>query len=259
MPKLFKVKASLFLLIGLIILCGCADNHVNKSARNGHQSNQGKEIKKDHRETKKISLSKIFTNETSKKNRQTPINTVIHEIEWELSTGKKVSPSKNDVLLDSTLGNQSVVAVKVPNTAIPWWNVIFLSYSDHQQWVIKSVVEAPIRKLNDDVKGLNIPMKKYTVINDNLGEKPTWVFADREHVIVICKYPEYSFSPPKGTKAIHLKGHEAFIHTQNKQSTLYYFDSEKLVWISGNMSETKIRDLAASLPSATSADFPNRR
>jgi hypothetical protein len=42
-----KVKISLFLLIGLIALCGCADDHVNKSAQNGHQNNQVKEMKKN--------------------------------------------------------------------------------------------------------------------------------------------------------------------------------------------------------------------
>lgn len=58
-------------------------------------------------------------------------------------------------------------------------------------------------------------------------------------------------------KEVSLKeGMKAWVNSQNKITNLYYMDEGKIVWISGNMNEIKIIDLAKSLALVSSPDFP---
>lgn len=250
---IFRHACTIFVMLP-ILLNGCSASHSGNQVKHEIQPNHTKA--KENSQAASLSLDQMRMTEAPKDEQQTPLDTVTHVVKWKFSDEKDVVPSKKNILWETHLGSEAVVATKVPKLKDSRLNLFALSFHDGK-WGIKNVTDAPIDRLEDHVKGLTLPMQKYAVITSDFDGKSIWNITDGKRTVMIALYPQFSFSMPEGTKTIPFKGDEAFVNTRSKtQSLFYYFDQEKLIWIYGDLSESEIIKLANSLPSAGSPSFP---
>lgn len=204
-----------------------------------------------------ISLTTITANDAPPEKRKTPIQSVMSQIIWELSNNEKIAASSNAILWNVTFGDESVVVTKVPKTSKIWYNIPLLKKKNNT-WIIDGYIDFPVstEEKTYNNKGLALPMNKFDTMNISLSNRYIWAFANDTRLVIISKSPNKSFVPQKNFTSVLLKKPGSHIKLDPNQCTLYYFDSNQLIWISGNISQSEIIALANSLPSITSPNFP---
>jgi hypothetical protein len=254
MFRLFYQLLYVVLLTFSFILISCTETTPRHHAKYEPQTKNIKENIK----VKPVNLNQIIMKEAPNEHKNDPLDVVIYGTEWTFSNGEVDSPAKKDILWATTLGNEAVVTVKVPKINESRINIFSLTLNNGK-WMIRNMVDVPTFNLDDHIKGLHLPFTKYTVSESHFDHKSSWEITDGQKMIMIAKYPRFTFTPPKETNKININDHEAFVNTMsNGQSLLYYFDQEKLIWIAGNLTKNEIINLAKSLPSATSPYFPGK-
>ncbi|SDY69922.1 DUF4367 domain-containing protein [Thermoactinomyces sp. DSM 45892] len=224
--------------------------------------------------------------EASLELRKKPDQGVLNQVTWTNSDKKEVTPSKKDILFYVTYNNESTTVAKVPDVSIPTYYVFQQVPDEEGQekgWRVKGVMDAVVDKsdsFKEESSQLKLPMQDYVAGNfkdEKNKQKVMWVFAGEKQVVLIQKYP-YSvqvkpdnqvknsplpklpvgnFDPADPNKPEDLKDRDfKYFQGAYKQSILYYKDNGNLVWISGNISESEIKKLAESLPTAKSPNFP---
>lgn len=208
-------------------------------------------------EKENVSLATVIAKETPSKRRQTPAQSVISQITWELSNKQKVAASSDAIQWDVTFGSEGTVAAKLPGTTQSWYNIALLKIKDNG-WIIEGFIDFPVPKETKipDKKGLALPLNKFNTMNMSLSSRHVYAFANDTKVIAISKSPQKSFIRPNGYYLVSSQKPDAYIKSDAHQSSLYYFDSDHLVWIGGNISQAEIITLANSLASVTSTSFP---
>jgi hypothetical protein len=134
----------------------------------------------------KIKLKTIIANSVPIEKAQTLEQVIINGLEWEFSNGEKAYPSKEFILWSRELDKQAMAVVKVSKTSNPWYNLVFLSYNQHQ-WEIQGFIDSPINKedLLTEKNGLNLPIQKFVVAKLSLEsqKKNIWLFADEKNLL----------------------------------------------------------------------------
>ncbi|SFS52701.1 protein of unknown function [Marininema halotolerans] len=230
----------MILLLVLAIMTGCS----TIQDRNPEQAknSSGKEIS-----NKGISVKKLFLREAPLIKSKTPVQAVLHQMEWVLSDHSKVVPLNKDILWSVTFGDQGVVAVKVPKTKPVLYNILNLE-NEKGKWVINGINECPVDNNLLEINSFGDPL-----LIDSKDKQMLWAYGDKKRVVVIGKSPEKPFIQPPGIKSITVKGYKFFVgKISTNESLLYYFDSENMIWISGNISESEIIRLAKELQSPDS-------
>ncbi|MFC4619285.1 hypothetical protein ACFO4N_11225 [Camelliibacillus cellulosilyticus] len=203
-----------------------------------------------------VTVKTVITSEAPSEVRQTPESTVIHELVWELSSGEKVRITQDDILWTSTLGHDSLVVLMVPKVTDREYTLVALHY-DKGKWILDYMGTTTTANAHGGFKNLKLPMPDYSIEEYDSDDKKTWLFTDGQTFIALRVYPETAAHTMDSSKTIQVHGHEAYLNTTNrKQTTLYYTENEKLVWLNGNVNESQIRELATSLPSPVSEFFP---
>jgi len=134
--------------------------------------------------------------------------------------------------------------------------------NDNDEWVIDGMLRTGYieDQLYTEKEGLDIPFKQFNHIGLKLNdEKQIWTYSDKTRIVNITKYPRFSFTEPSNTKTVALKNqNEAYISNDNKNNPfLYYYDTENIILLSGNLTEKQMLNLANSLPSVDANEFPS--
>lgn len=205
-----------------------------------------------------ITLATVIAKDSPPEKRKTPIQSVMNQITWELSNKEKYRANCEAILWDVSFGTEGTVATKVPKTSQPWYNIALLKVKNNA-WIIDGLMDFPVscEETTSNNRGLAVPMTDFNTMTMTLSDRCVHAFADDKKVIVISKSPKPQlFDPTNGFKPVGSKKTNALIKSDPKQSTLYYFDSKYLIWISGNISQSEILNLTNSLPPVDSPDFP---
>lgn len=190
-----------------------------------------------------------------------PADAVLHQYEVMFENGDSQFPKESDLISESTLGKNSIVAIRSPE-GIHKYAILLYAFEKH--WFIDGMLRLGFSEKNfeTDTKGLALPMKAFNTVKIVIrDEKEVWAFVDQERVITIARINQYPFTENPETKKIVLKnGVTAHLSTDRmNQDFLYYFDTNKIIVVSGNIREAELMELANSLPSALSATFPFTR
>ncbi|ASS76292.1 hypothetical protein CIG75_15960 [Tumebacillus algifaecis] len=205
-------------------------------------------------------LLSIRANYAPPEKKQTPTQSALHQLVWELSNSEKRSPTPQDIQWTTTFLQNSVVMLKVPVTD-PWFNLVFLSQQE-QEWTMFGYANLPVTtdRMNSSKNGLNLPMNSFNSahLSDSTNTHFIWAFLDEAKHVVIWKYPHTApFSVNANAKVVSINGREGWYATQETDSGyLYYIEQGHVVWLTGNVTESELLSVARSLPSSTSHSFP---
>lgn len=245
-----KYICVLFLLIFGI---GCNSNASVKPV-----DSNPKEINKNKSDSQVI-VKEIVTNDSDQK--QTPEQSVFNQVKWKFSNDKVIAASKESLLQSSVLGKNGFVFLRLPETTKPWYNVIYLRNKD-DYWNISGAIDMPIVETHTEKSGIEIPMENFSVAKLKTLNSPkdnVWAFANETKYLTISKYAREPFTLPAGFEEISINEHAAWVKTENDStSSLFYYDSDQLIWIVGKLSKSEVENLAKSLPSANSPFFPSK-
>lgn len=243
-------------IVTIYTLTACSPNHESE------QTTVKKETKTFSEKTfpsveKNVTVKSIISQNPTQTN--TAMNTVKTSIQWELSNGNKVTPVKNSFKWSATLGSDAIIALKVPNTTLEWYNYYVLENTNNI-WGIKGIIDSPVEKaqLSKNKKGIEIPLNSFAASDLDIGkERKVWTFYNNDKAIMISCYPEEAISAVH-YHMIKIKGRDAYVSSKKNRTSLFYFDEGKRIWIYGDMSKSQAIELAKSLPLTSSRYFPFR-
>lgn len=188
-----------------------------------------------------------------------PADAIIHQYEVKFNNGEKEFPNKNSIISETILDNKSILTIKSPEGE---HNYSVFLYENKNQWTLEGMIRLDSSENYSDKLGLNLPMKKFNSSSLNFEKnREVWAFVDKNSIITIARFDRYPITSDLKVKEINLKnGNLAFISKDNYQNSfLYYFDSNKTIIISGNVGEKGLINLANSLPSSISNNFPSSK
>ncbi|AWX58055.1 hypothetical protein AB432_024785 [Brevibacillus brevis] len=193
-------------------------------------------------------------------NVSSPSEAVVHQYEVGFKDGATEFPKKDSVIFETTLGEKSIVAIRSPEGKNNF-AVFLYEHNPSSSWGVYGLVRLLGNTEFTDKEGLQLPFEKFNATKMNIPEKEVnaWVFANEKEIVTITVYKRFPFTPSSDRETILLKnGNEAYIGKDHlKNSYLYYFDTEKIIVVSGNVAKQKFIDVANSLPLVTSALFPS--
>lgn len=243
--KLRLLFLLLFLLIGIV--AGCQqDKTVIVKPESQHSEN--KEVKQ------------IIINEAPQ-NINSPSKAVLSQYEVEFENGEKIFPNNSSIISETILDSKSIVTIHSPEGENKY-SIFLYEYKDN--WIMNGFLrlEATEKESFTNKEGLDLPMDKFNANKMTLKEnEEVWAFVDKKNIVTIARFDRFPFNENPGTRKISLQnGIEANISNDSmKNSYLYYFDSQKIIVVSGNVSEEEIINIANSLPSSVSPDFPSTK
>lgn len=246
--KMFFIYA---LLLLLAVVAGCSDKLVSEKDKPSVElpsvTEKYEKIVKD---------AEILE---APENVSTPSEAVTKQFKVNFEDGSHLFPKKNDMIFETVLGENAITAFRSPEGENHY--AVFV-YTQNENWTMNGLMRFFVDESSfSDSKGLQLPMNNFNVqylkVSEDKLNREFWAFYDENHVITVSRMDSYSFSNPSSAKEITLKnGTKAFIVSGLEQSSLFYFDVNKVIILSGNIEENEMVALANSLPSAESADFP---
>jgi hypothetical protein len=188
-----------------------------------------------------------------------PSNSVLKQYEVIFNNGKTKFLTKSSIISETTLGTKSIVSIKSPEGKNKY--AVFL-YEYDTQWYMDGLLRLGFydHKAYTNTEGLALPFEKFNAHNIKLKDnKDIWAFVDKKTIVTIARFDRFSFTNDSSTKEIKLNNSNiAYLGKDPmNQQFLYFFDHEKIIVVSGNISEEKLINLANSLPPALSASFPS--
>ncbi|MDC3413343.1 hypothetical protein NC797_10430 [Aquibacillus sp. 3ASR75-11] len=248
-----KLKVFFLLLLVIGVIIGCQDDKSN--TKKGTEKVVTEPEK--NRVVKEIVLSEAPSDITS------PSEAVVYQYGVVFENGEKEFPTKDSIISETTLGDRSIVTIHSPEGKNKY--TVFL-YENKGHWTMTDLMQ--LETLKDDQfaekTGLNLPMEEFNIgrmmlnVNDN---EDIWAFVNENNIITIARLNRFPFREPLGTTNVRLKrGAKGYLSNgPNGNSFLYYFDSQKIVILAGNISKSEIISLANSMPSVTSPFFPTSK
>lgn len=232
------------LFILMIVLAGCSDEK-------GVATKQAESVKVVAAKVKEVKVNEAPPEASS------PAEAALSQYEVIMDNGESKFPAEESLITETIFGRNGVVALHSPEGADQF--AIFL-YGFDKQWFVEGVIR--LKYLEEEAytgkAGLALPMDSFNTANIEIGEeKEIWAFADKEKLVTIGRYDRFDFQAVESELVSLNNGIEAYVtEDQFNNPNLYYFDSEKLITVSGNLNLEELIEIANSLPSAHSTSFP---
>ncbi|WP_269318502.1 hypothetical protein [Exiguobacterium sp. KJ 601] len=248
----FKMLFTCSLLLLLGITVGCIEKTESLVDNSSVESTPNADIP-----NKKVKSAEVL--EVSE-NTLTPAEAVTQQFKVNFEDGSHLFPKKEDLVFETILGENAITTFRSPEGENHY--ATFIYTRDHN-WTMNGLMRFFVDESSTlDSKGLKLPMDDFSVqylqIPEDSLSREVWAFYDEKHVITVSRMDAYSFSNPSDTTEISLEnGNEAFVVSNSKESFVFYYDTDKLIIVSGNIEASKLVELTNSLPPADSADFPS--
>lgn len=246
------------LLILFVVLSGCQEDKSKQLSKETIIENT--KAPNGQSKVTKIQEVESVTVVEAPKNISSPSEAVTYQYKVTFKDGKEVFPQKNDIVFETTLGDTSIVAIRSPEGETNY-TVFLYEHKNAQKWIVNGFLRLQGSTGFTNKEGLDLPMEKFNTLNLKIPEKniKVWTFANEKEIVTITVYNRFPFVERNNPEKISLSNrNEAYVSEDYfKNSYLYYFDSEKIIVISGNSSKQNIINLANSLPFVNSAFFPS--
>ncbi|WP_416729780.1 DUF4367 domain-containing protein [Fictibacillus sp. JL2B1089] len=181
----------------------------------------------------------------------------VHQYEFVYTNKKKLLPSQSSLVNEVRLGDNSLVIL---NTQKYDRNFVVFDYKNIDgRWNIQNIVTLDVLdgEYFKNKEKLNLPFNEFVVAKYTDNNPKLWTFANKEKIVTIAKHDRFTFQDQQAQKKT-VGDKELYVHTKEKNSYVYYFDSESVILLSGNLNEEDLIELAASLPSANESSFPTK-
>ncbi|EIT86042.1 hypothetical protein A374_06971 [Fictibacillus macauensis ZFHKF-1] len=196
---------------------------------------------------------------------KTPAESIIHQMIVHFKNGEKKKPTKADIISEATIGRQSILTIHSPEGKN---NYAFFYYEKKKKtntWEISYIIRQrmgprPKDMWDSNEEGLQLPMKTFDKLEADVNKDAhLWTLGDTKNNIVSIFTFKRSGAITDPAKEIVLKSkkQEAYLSVDTFNNPfLFYFDSGKVVMLSGNLSKEQLVHLADGLPSVHSSYFP---
>lgn len=225
-------------------------------------SEETKSIKKDRDEVETIEVTTspewIGTLvEDVPKGTESLSDAVVQQITLQYKDGSEGHLSTKDVIYETAVGGIGLVAMAHPNQT-PSFGVYH--YSRDGEWIMHGMKHFGITDASDKRRhNLALPQDLMYTIDSEIDdvERPVklWTLYDETQLVTILMTD--AFSVVDGER-IH--GHadevERYRLNQPNGNGIYYISQDKLILVTGNISEDELLTLADSLPEPSSVSFP---
>lgn len=190
-----------------------------------------------------------------------PSEAVIHQYEVVFENHKSEYPEKKSIISETSLGNKSIVAIRSPEGS-NIYSVFLYNFVD--EWIMDShlIFDVLEENLHTDKEELALPIDQFNAVSMNINDnEQIWAFANEDVVMTIAVFNHYLIPESSKVEKMALEnGTKSFISKDQYQNNyLYYYDMDKIVVVSGNVSRSEIIELANTIPSVTAANFPSNK
>jgi hypothetical protein len=182
---------------------------------------------------------------------------VVHQITLQYQDESEGHLSTKDVIYEATVGDIGLVAMAHPNQT-PSFGVYH--YSRDGEWVMHGMKHFGITDASEKSShGLVLPEDSMYTIDSEIDdvERPVklWTFYDESQLVTILMTD--AFSVGDGERINRQEdGVEYDRLNQPSGNGIYYISQDKLILVTGNLSEEELLTLADSLPEPSSVSFP---
>ncbi|WP_337873594.1 hypothetical protein [Exiguobacterium sp.] len=180
---------------------------------------------------------------------------VVAQITLQYEDGSTKQLSKDHILTETMVGGIGLVAMTVPDRANPFG--VFI-HDGKKGWAQRGMQRFGVSETsNASTRGLDLPVKEMEVISSDysVNDWPVklWTLYDETRLISIIETDD--FTEIEGEMSDQPK---PYLLEQAYGNGLYYLSQDKLIIVTGNISEEELLKLADSLPEPSSGSFPFR-
>ncbi|WP_214749728.1 hypothetical protein [Exiguobacterium sp. s189] len=225
-------------------------------------SEETKSIKKDRDEVETIEVTTSpewvgTLVEDVPKGTESLSDAVVQQITLQYKDGSEGHLSKNDVIYETTVGDIGLIAIGHPNQT-PSFGVYH--YSRDKEWVMHGMKHFGITDASDKRRhDLALPQDLMYTIDSEIDdvERPVklWTLYDETQLVTILMTDAFSVGDGERINR-HADGVEYDRLNQPSGNGIYYISQDKLILVTGNLSEEELLTLADSLPEPSSVSFP---
>ncbi|WP_215142065.1 hypothetical protein [Exiguobacterium qingdaonense] len=182
---------------------------------------------------------------------------VVQQITLQYKDGSEGHLSTKDVIYETTVGDIGLVAMAHPNQT-PSFGVYH--YSRDGEWVMHGmkhfgITDASVKRRHD----LALPQDLMYTIDSEIEdvERPVklWTLYDETQLVTILMTDAFSVGDGERINR-HVDGVEYYRLNQPSGNGMYYISQNKLILVTGNVSEEELLTLVDSLPEPSSESFP---
>lgn len=182
---------------------------------------------------------------------------VVHQITLQYQDGSEGHLSTKDVIYEATVGDIGLVAMAHPNRT-PSFGVYH--YSRDREWVMHGMKHFEITDASEKSShGLVLPEDSMYTIDSEIDdvERPVklWTFYDESQLVTILMTDAFSVGDGERINR-QSDGVEVDRLNQPSGNGIYFISQDKLILVTGNVSEEELLTLADSLPEPSSVSFP---
>ncbi|WP_214700641.1 hypothetical protein [Exiguobacterium sp. s57] len=184
---------------------------------------------------------------------------VVHQITLQYQDGSEGHLSTKDVIYETTVGDIGLIAMAHPNQ-MPSFGVYH--YSRDGEWVMHGMKHFGITDTSEKRShGLALPEDSMYAIDSEIDdvERPVklWTLYDESQLVTILMTNAFSVGDGERINR-HADKMERYRLNQSSGNGIYYISQDKLILVTGNVSEEDLLALADSLPEPSSVSFPFR-
>ena len=182
---------------------------------------------------------------------------VVHQITLQYQDGSEGHLSTKDVMYEAAVGDIGLVAMAHPNQT-PSFGVYH--YSRNGEWVMHGMKHFGITDASNKRRhGLALPKDSMYTINSEIDdvERPVklWTLYDESQLVTILMTDAFSVGDGERINR-QADGVEYYRLNQPSGNGIYFISRDKLILVTGNISEEELLTLADSLPEPSSVSFP---
>ncbi|WP_214785292.1 hypothetical protein [Exiguobacterium sp. s183] len=182
---------------------------------------------------------------------------VVQQITLQYKDGSEGHLSKNDVIYETTVGDIGLIAIGHPNQT-PSFGVYH--YSRDKEWVMHGMKHFGITDASDKRRhDLALPQDLMYTIDSEIDdvERPVklWTLYDETQLVTILMTDAFSVGDGEWINRQE-DGVEYYRLNQPSGNGIYFISQDKLILVTGNVSEEELLKLADSLPEPSSVSFP---
>ncbi|MDA5560309.1 hypothetical protein PJK55_06130 [Exiguobacterium sp. MMG028] len=182
---------------------------------------------------------------------------VVHQITLQYQDGSEGHLSTKDVIYEATVGDIGLVAMAHPNQT-PSFGVYH--YSRDGEWAMHGMKHFRIHDASEKRShGLSLPENSMYTIDSEIDDvkRPVklWTLYDETQLVTILMTDAFSVGDGERIDR-QADGVEYYRLNQPSGNGIYFISQDKLILVTGNVSEDELLKLTDSLPEPSSVSFP---
>ena len=177
---------------------------------------------------------------------------------YKFSGGMTKQLTESNIISEATFGKLGILNIRMPDDALAF---AVVTYSKEDEWMFQ---EYRVFNVGDSLgkqdHGLAFPSERMFAFEEDMSHRENlvkrWTLFNGSNVVNIL-VANHQFSVPPGSRVIREGSEdERFVLEQTKGNGLFFYDEDKVVLLTGNLSEEQLLALSDTLPRVSYELFP---